>query len=352
MKIEASSQQIKQNVTGGIKTVLSKYAIYFAFVVLCAILAFISPNFFTLSNAMNVLKQATILGIIAMGMTLILILGGIDLSSGSVIALTGVISAIFAAPGGISEAFSGFVHDQTGTEELLETASSLPLIVPILVALLVGLLTGLFNGVLTAKGKVPPFIVTLGMMTIARGVALLAADGGTVPYVTDEYKSIGGSLFLGIPILIYVFVLVFILTAFLLYKTRFGRHVYAIGGNETAAHVSGVHIDRVKILVYMLAGTLSGLSGLLLASRIACGSPVAGQGYELDAIAACVIGGTSLSGGVGKLLGTIVGVLFIGVMSNGLDMMNVSSYYQQITKGIIIILAVLYDARSKSKRNG
>ncbi len=349
MKTEMSNQRIAQNITGAFKTILSKYAIYFAFVVLCGILAFISPNFFSLSNATNVLKQSTILGIIAMGMTMVLISGGIDLSSGSVIALTGVTSAIFAAPGGISEAFSGFVHGQTGTEELLESSSSLPLIVPIFVALLVGLLTGVFNGFITAKGKVPPFIVTLGMMTIARGAALLAADGGTVPYVTDEYKAIGGGSFLGVPILIYVFVLVFIITAFLLYKTRFGRHVYAIGGNETAAHVSGVHIDRVKIMVYMLAGTLSGLAGLLLASRIAVGSPVSGQGYELDAIAACVIGGTSLSGGVGKLLGTIVGVLFIGVMSNGLDMMNVSSYYQQITKGVIIILAVLYDARSKKR---
>jgi inositol transport system permease protein len=352
MKAAEAGNHGAQSVTGILKNVFSKYAIYFAFVVLCIILAFLSPNFFTLSNATNVLKQATILGIIAMGMTMVLILGGIDLSSGSVIALTGVISAIFAAPGGISEAFSGFVHDQVGTEELLASSSSLPLIVPILVALLVGLLTGVFNGFITAKGKVPPFIVTLGMMTIARGAALLAADGGTVPYVTDEYKAIGGGSFLGVPILIYVFALVFIVTAFLLYKTRFGRHVYAIGGNETAAHVSGVHIDRVKIMVYMLAGTLSGLAGLLLASRIACGSPVSGQGYELDAIAACVIGGTSLSGGVGKLLGTVVGVLFIGVMSNGLDMMNVSSYYQQITKGVIIILAVLYDARSKNKRNG
>jgi len=350
MKTEGIFGEQKQPVLSIVKSFMGKYAIYIAFVVLCLILAILSPGFFTLKNATNVLKQATILGIIAMGTTFVLVSGGMDLSSGSIVALSGVISAIFAAPGGISQAFSGFIHDQAGTEQLLQSASSMPLIVPILVALLVGLISGVINGVITAKGKVPPFIVTLGMMTIARGAALLAADGGTVPYVT-EYKTIGGGYFLGVPILIYIFVAIIIMTIFILNKTRFGRHIYAIGGNETAAHISGVHVDRVKILVYMLAGTLSGLAGLLLASRISCGSPVSAQGYELDAIAACVIGGTSLSGGTGNLMGTIIGVLFIGVMSNGLDMMNVSSYYQQITKGIIIILAVLYDAGSKAKRN-
>jgi ribose/xylose/arabinose/galactoside ABC-type transport system permease subunit len=312
----------------------------------------LSPAFLTLSNALNVIRQVTIIGIVAIGTTFVLLSGGIDLSAGSIVALSGVLGAIFAAPGGISNWSEGFMHGQAGMAESLNASSALPIIVPILVALGVGALCGLINGFITAKGKVPPFIVTLGMMTIARGLALLASGGGTVPYVTDQYKSLGGSYIFGIPVLAFFFIAVLLIGYYVLYKTRFGRHVYAIGGNETAAHVSGLNVDRIKITVYVIAGTLAGLGGLLLSSRIACGSPVAGVGYELDAIAACVIGGTSTTGGTGKLLGTIVGVFIIGVMSNGLDMMGVSSYYQSIIKGMIIILAVYYDMRSKKVAQG
>lgn len=350
MKTEMNKGLLTNITSNQVKSILSKYAIYIAFILLCFVLAIISPNFFTVSNAMNVLKQVTIIGVLAIGMTFVLISGGIDLSTGSIVALTGVLSAIFAAPGGIGQAFAGFEQRKSGTENLLNSGTSLPIIVPILVALCVGLASGFINGFIAAKGKVPPFIVTLGMMTVARGAALLTADGGTVPYVTEEYKKLGGGDILGVPNLIYVFVVIYIIAAFTLYKTRFGRHVYAIGGNEVAAHVSGLSVDRIKISVYMIAGLLSGLGGLLLASRISCGSPVSGQGFELDAIASCVIGGTSLNGGSGKLFGTVIGVLFIGVMSNGLDMMNVSSYYQQILKGIIIVIAVLYDMKSKQRR--
>ncbi len=337
--------------TGGdsiFKKISSEYGIYVAFAVLIIILSVLSPSFFSISNLLNILKQSSVIGIVAIGTTFVILTGGIDLSSGSLVALCGVLAALFAGPQGLGSSMLGFIRYEEGMEKALKQAEhALPLIVPFLVAVVSGAAIGFFNGTVVARGKVPPFIVTLGTMTMARGVALIAADGGTVPYVTEEFKALGGSSILGIPSLVFFFAGVFAIFAFILYKTKFGRHVYAIGGNETAAHVSGLNVRRTKTLVYVIAGALSGLAGILLASRIAVGSPVSGQGYELDAIAAVVIGGTSLNGGVGRLLGTLIGVLIIAVMSNGLDMLNVSSYLQQIVKGGIIILAVLWDMRSK-----
>lgn len=339
------SQLPKSNV---LKKISSEFGIYVAFLVIIIVLSILSPAFFSVSNLLNVLKQSSVIGIVAIGTTFVIITGGIDLSSGSLVALCGVLAALFAGPQGFGSGEMGFLRFEEGMEQsLLQADRALPLIVPMLVAVGAGALVGLFNGTVIARGKVPPFIVTLGTMTMARGIALIAADGGTVPYVTEKFKNLGGSTVLGIPSLVYFFVGVFAVFAFILYKTKFGRHVYAIGGNEHAAHVSGLNVRRTKVLVYVIAGLLSGLAGILLASRIAVGSPVSGEGYELDAIAAVVIGGTSLSGGIGKITGTLVGVLIIAVMSNGLDMLNVSSYYQQIVKGGIIILAVLWDMRNK-----
>ena len=332
------------------RSIVSDYAIFFAFLALVIVLAVLEPKFLRFSNVINILKQSAVIGIISVGATLVILIGGIDLSPGSIVAMSGVLGALFAAPNGLGSQSLGFLQGVRGTSDLLASSShALPVLVPILVAVLAGSLVGLFNGLLVARGGVPAFIVTLGTMTIARGIALLCADGGTVPYVTDRFKSIGGSLILGIPILIYVFVAVVLVFWFVLNRTKFGRHIYAVGGNEQAALVSGVNVAWTKIVVFLIAGTLSGLSGLLLASRIAVGSPVSGAGYELDAIASVVIGGTSLSGGVGRLSGTIVGVFFIGVMSNGLDMLNVSSYFQSIIKGLIIVFAVLYDMKSKRR---
>jgi inositol transport system permease protein len=304
---------------------ISKYGIYIAFLVLVFIMSFVSPYFFKLKNLINILNQVSIIGIIAIGSTIVLLSGGLDLSPGAIVAITGVLAAHFGHPG------------------------EYPIIVPIIVAVGAGFVFGLINGFVTAKGKVPPFIVTLGMMSIARGLAMLACGGMQVINLSDSYKALGGSKILGIPILIFIFAGVAVVFHFILSNTRFGRHVYAIGGNETAAHVSGVSVDRIKILVYALAATLSGLGGLLLSSRTAVGSPIAGSGYELDAIAAAVIGGTSTTGGVGFVSGTIIGALIIQVISNGLDMINVPSYYQQIVKGVIIILAVYIDIRTKKK---
>ncbi|MCF7941879.1 MAG: ABC transporter permease [Spirochaetia bacterium] len=303
----------------------SKFGIYIAFILLCVVLSILSPYFFTVKNIVNILNQVSIIGIIAVGSTIVLISGGLDLSPGAIVAVAGVMAAHFGHPG------------------------QYPIIVPITVAVATGLAFGAVNGVLTSLGKIPPFIVTLGTMTIGRGLALLACDGMQVIDLSERYISLANSEIFGIPILIILFALVFAVFQFVLTKMRFGRHIYAVGGNETASHVSGLNVNSIKIAVYMLAGALAGFGGLLLSSRTVVGSPIAGQGYELDAIAAAVIGGTSTTGGVGKLTGTIIGALMIQVISNGLDMINVPSYWQQIVKGSIIILAVFIDMRSRNK---
>jgi ribose/xylose/arabinose/galactoside ABC-type transport system permease subunit len=312
--------------TSHLKTVgavFSKYGIYFAFVLLAGILAIVSTPFRTLSNFENILQQTSVNGIMAVGMTLVIITAGIDLSVGSVLALSAVVASSFAHPG---------TH---------------PLVVPVLLGLLVGLVCGTVNGVLIAKKRLAPFIVTLGMMTVARGMALVYTNGRPVINLSDSYDEIGGGFGGGIPFSTLIFFGVISLGAFILHFTRFGRYVFAVGGNELAAKVSGVNTDRILISVYALTGALAGLAGIVLSSRVMSASPATGAGYELDAIAAVVIGGTSLSGGVGSISGTVVGVLIIGVMNNGLDLLNVSSYWQQIVKGLIIVLAVLLDKKSE-----
>jgi ribose/xylose/arabinose/galactoside ABC-type transport system permease subunit len=306
-------------------------------------------NFLRMGNMMNILRQTAVIGILALSMTLVLLSGGIDLSVGSVVAFSGVIAAYLAAPGGPAMAKFGYTRG-AGVSEALAMGSTLPVIVPVLGAMAVGALVGLVNGFFIAVGRVPPFIVTMGMMTIVRGVALLASGGGQLPFLTDEFKAIGRGSVFNIPYLALFFIALIIIISFILKNTCFGRHVYAVGGNETAANVSGIRVVRTKILVYVIAGMCAGVSGMLLASRTAVGSPLSGTGYELDAIASCVIGGVSLSGGVGGVFGTVVGVMFIAVMGNGMDMLSINPYFQQITKGAIVILAVLYDVSSRRRK--
>ncbi|MEX2592006.1 MAG: ABC transporter permease [Anditalea sp.] len=300
---------------------LRKFGMLAAFVLICLLLSLTTPNFFSLQNMTIVLRQVSINGILAIGVTFVIITGGIDLSLGSVVALAGVVAAIFAHP--------------------LEY----PLVVPLAMAILVGLAIGGLNGLVVTRGKVAPFIVTLGMMTIARGLALVASDGRPVTNLSDSFNAIGGGNVLGVPIPILIFILVIIVASLLLNQTRIGRYMYAVGGNERAAYASGVRVNTVKMIAYMLCSGLAGLAGIVLASRINTGQPNAGVAYELDAIAAVVIGGTSLAGGIGSIGGTVLGVLLIGVINNGLDLLNVSSYYQQIIKGVIIIAAVLIDRK-------
>jgi ribose/xylose/arabinose/galactoside ABC-type transport system permease subunit len=302
---------------------LSKYGVYFAFVLLTTSMAVVSAPFRTLSNVENILQQTSVNGILAVGMTFVVITGGIDLSVGSVLALSGTVAASFAHP------------------------DSHCLAIAVLLGLATGLVSGMVNGILIAKKRLAPFIVTLGMMTVARGVALVYTNGRPVIDLSDSYNKIGGGFAVGIPFPAIIFLAVVLLGAFILHFTRFGRYVYAVGGNELAAKISGINTDRILIGVYALTGALAGVAAIVLSSRVMSASPATGAGYELDAIAAVVIGGTSLSGGVGSVGGTIVGALIIGVMNNGLDLLNVSSYWQQIIKGLIIVLAVLVDKKAK-----
>lgn len=303
--------------------VLGKYGIFIAFAFLVAVLGIVSPPFFNPSNIINILRQTSVNGIIAIGMTMVIITGGIDLSVGSLLALSAVVATSFAHP------------------------QQWPVIVPLLLGLFVGLAGGMLNGLLIAKKRVAPFIVTLGMMTAARGLALVYTNGRPVINLSDSYNLIGGGSVAKIPVPVLIFVAIVLLGVFLLHFTRFGRYIFAVGGNELAARVSGINTNRIKISVYAFTGALAGLAGVVLSSRVMSGSASTGQGYELDAIAAVVIGGTSLSGGVGSIAGTIAGVLIIGVMNNGLDLMNVTSYWQQIVKGLIIVLAVMLDKKNK-----
>lgn len=320
---------------------LRKYAIVFIFLAMFIGMWFLSDAFLQPRNLLNIVRQISVMGLIAIGVTMVIITTGIDLSSGSVLALAAVVAASLAqSPDWASAKYPGL---------------ALPVIVPILAALAIGAVCGSINGWLIARFKIPAFIATLGMMTIARGFALIYSDR-PVSGLTDTYNFIGqGELLkilpipdqppLGIPIPIIILAVVAVGAHIMLNSTRFGRHIYAIGGNEQAARISGLNVGRIKIGVYMIAGLLSGLAGLVLSSRIGSGQPGLGVGYELDAIAAAVIGGTSLSGGIGTIWGTIVGALIIGVLNNGLDLLNVSAYWQTIVKGSIIVVAVIIDER-------
>jgi inositol transport system permease protein len=297
-----------------------RLGIVVALVVIGAVLAVMTPHFLTLGNGINVAQQISINGILAIGVTYVLLTGGVDLSLGSVVALAGVVAASFAHPG------------------------DYPLLVPLALGVLAGSACGAANGAVVAWGRVAPFIATLGMMTIARGLALLASGGRPVSNMSPSMTRIGGEV-AGVPIPVLILGAVALISWLVLTNTRLGRYVYAVGGNENAAQAAGISIARVKMFAYTICGALAGLAGVVLAARITTGQPNAGIAYELDAIAAVVIGGTSLSGGVGSVGGTLLGVLLMGVIINGLDLLNVSSYYQQIVKGCIIVGAVWLDRR-------
>jgi inositol transport system permease protein len=309
---------------------IRKYAIVFILLAMLLAMTFLSEAFLTPRNLLNIVRQISVMGLIAIGVTMVIITGGIDLSSGSVLALAAVVSTSLA--------------QRLDWAEIKFPGLDVPVFVPILAALAVGALCGLVNGSLIASFRIPPFIATLGMMTIARGLALIYSER-PVSGLTDSYNYIGQGEPFGIPLPIIILAVVAIGAHIMLNNTRFGRHIYALGGNEQAARISGINISRVKIGVYTIAGLLAGLSGLVLSSRIGSGQPGLGVGYELDAIASAVIGGTSLSGGIGTIWGTIVGALIIGVLNNGLDLLNVSAYWQTIVKGSIIVIAVIIDER-------
>lgn len=300
--------------------ILGNYGMYIAFAILIIALAAASPAFLTYTNIINILRQISVIGIMAIGMTFVIATGGIDLSVGAILALVGVISTSMVAEG-----------------------SDTPLVVAVLAGLGVGLLCGIFSGIFIAKLGVPEFIATLATMTIARGLCYVYTDGRPITGFRNDYKVIGGGSVGVAPIPVLIFLVVIVIGIILLNFSKFGRQVLAVGGNEKAAIVSGINAARIKFICYALSGVASAIAGIVLSSRTQTGQPAAGDGNELDAITAVVIGGASLSGGSGSIIGTVVGMLIIGVMTNGLDLLNVSSYYQQVIKGIIILIAVLSD---------
>jgi len=292
--------------------------------VLVILMSIASPYFLSTRNILNIVRQISMIATISFGVTIVIITAGIDLSSGSVAALAGVVAASFGL-GGHSLFVAG------------------------LLGLLAGAAAGLINGVVTSYGNIPPFIITLGMMLAARGAALMYTDGRPVTGLTDQFRFIGGGYLFGIPFPIFIMLFAALVTHIIMTKTKFGRHVYAIGGNRQAAVVSGINVKRKLVWVYTYAGMLSGLAGIILAARLSAGQPTAAEGYELDAIAASVIGGTSFSGGVGTIPGVIIGALIIGVVNNGLVLLNVSPYIQMIIRGSIIVAAVLLDEWTRQK---
>jgi inositol transport system permease protein len=316
-----------------LRGLLSKYGIFFIFAGMVILASFLSPAFLTLTNVTNVVRQMSIIGLIALGVTGVIVSGGIDLSSGSVVGVSAVVAASLVQVGhGPRVLFPGIA----GSPALLAVAAGCG----------VGMLAGFVNGSLVAKTHIPPFIATLGMYTAARGAGMLYTSGRPLSQLSDSYNFIGQGDVGGVPVPILILALMAVVTHVLYARTKFGKYIYAIGGNEQAARVSGIDVGRYKILIYTYAGALSGLAGLVISSRIGSGQPGLGVGYELDAIAAAVIGGTSLSaGGIGTIPGTIVGALIIGVLNNTLDLVNVSAYWQQIIKGLIIVGAVVLDQR-------
>jgi inositol transport system permease protein len=299
-------------------------------------MSILSPVFLSVANLLNVMTQMASIGLLALGVTIIIITRGIDLSSGSVLAVAAVVSASMA-------------QTIDWSMRMYPAMPELPIIVPILAALAVGALCGYINGALIAYTGIPPFIATLGMMIVARGAALLYSDGRPVSSLIDSYQWIGQGSIVGIPVPVIIFAVMAFVSYVLLNYTRFGKYAYAIGGNETAAYVSGINVKRYKILVYTYAGLLAGISALILAARINSGQPGLGIMYELDAIAAATVGGVSHAGGIGTIQGTIIGTMIMGVLQNGLDLLNVSAYWQQVVKGLVIIFAVMFDMKRHKK---
>ncbi len=305
-------------------TTLTTYGVLLAFIVELAVFAILSPSFLTMDNLLNVTLQASINAIIAVGMTFVILTAGIDLSVGSVVALTGIV---------------------------VTSVVKLPLPPPAAIALAIvaglafGAASGFFTGVFVSRFRITPFIVTLAFMTVWRGIAFVTTDGSPVWGLPEEFTLLGGGRILGIPVPTLIMVAVYALAWTVLTRMRFGRHVYAVGGNPEAARLAGIRTGRVLTNVYVISGLLAALSGILLASRMNSGQPNAGQMYELDAIAAVVVGGTSLQGGRGAIIGTLIGALLIAVLRNGLNLMNVSSYIQQVIVGVVILAATLGERR-------
>ncbi len=312
-----------------IKTTLIKFQSIIALLVLCIVLTFMSDKFLTPENGWNIMRQISVNVCISIGMTLVILTRGIDLSVGSILAFSGAVAAGLLKYGIDVPSLNLFI--------------GFTVFGAILGGLFVGGGLGVFNGWMITKFNVPPFVATLAMLTIARGATMLWTGGFPITGLGANFAFIGTGWFLGIPMPVWITAVLVILAVIVTNKTKFGRYVYAIGGNESAARLSGLPITKIKIWVYTIAGILAAVGGIILTSRLDSAQPNAGFSYELDSIAAVVIGGTSLSGGRGSILGTVQGALIIGVLNSGLVLLNVSPFWQQIIKGFVILLAVILD---------
>jgi ribose/xylose/arabinose/galactoside ABC-type transport system permease subunit len=319
--------------------VFSRFGAFIFLIVLCLIFAILEPAFLRPTNIFNVLRQVSIYGLLAIGMTFVILTGGIDLSVGSLLALSGLVAA--AVEKGSTGLLTGGGAGEAGGYGLPAAISA---------AIAVGLLGGLLQGTAISKLKVPPFIVTLGGLSAFRGAALVFSSGQPISAFREEYRFWGQGLIGPVPVPVIIFLSFAVIAFIVLRYSKYGRHIYAVGGNKEAARLSGLNVDRLILSVYVITGFFAGLSGFLLSSRLNSAEQVAGVGYELTVIAGVVIGGTSLFGGEGGIFGTVVGIVLIGVLANGLTLMNVSSYYQQIIIGLIIVFAVFFDQVVKRRR--
>jgi len=324
--------------------ILLKLRSLIAFFGVFIVFAFIAPNFLTSSNLIAMAKHSAIWAILAMGMTYVIIGGGIDLSVGSIAGLCGMLAGGLIIEGLRLPVFGVIIYFHT------------PMM--ILIVLLIGVALGAVNGLLVTRLGVAPFIATLGLLYMARGFALLRSGGKTFPNLvgdpalgTTGYSILGAGRFLGIPLMVWIALVIAVVAFYVSRKTPFGRHVYAVGGNEDAARLSGIRVNRIKMSTYMFSGFTAALTGLILASQLMASHPATGESYELTTIAAVVLGGTSLSGGRGSVGGSVIGALILGVLNDGLVMVGVSSFWQTVIKGLVVVLAVVIDQYQLRKQN-
>jgi len=325
------------NKENGFMKLANKYAIFFILLVMIFALSFLSPYFLTGQNLINVLITESGRGILALGVAFTIMSKGIDLSVGSVVSLVSVIVA-------------SMVQDPTYTARIFPNMPYVPAIVAVIVGLVVGTLVGVINGMLIAYTGIPPFIATLGTQIIARGIALIITNAYPVPMLRQDFKDIGQGSIGVIPNVVIVFAVIAILAYVLLNHTKFGKNVYAIGGNVNAARTSGIKVEKNLVAIYAFSAFCASLAGVLITSRAASGIATLGNGYETDAIAAATIGGVSHAGGIGTVPGILAGILILGILNNGLLLLGISPYLQQIIKGCIIIGAVVFDMRKNAKK--
>lgn len=303
---------------------LKDYGVIIGFIVLCTIISISTPAFLTQKNILNLLRQSSIIGIISAGMTFVIISGNFDISVGAVAALSGAISMKFLS-------------------------MSYPLPIALICSIIAGAIIGAINGFFVAKINIPSLIATMGMVTIVRGIILFLTGGYPISQNMPAFSAIGNGYFMKLPIPIIIFFIIVVISYIVLTKTKFGRHVYSVGGNPEASRLNGVNVDLCKIKVFIINGVLAALAGIVLAARLNTATPVAGEGYDMDAIASVVIGGTSVTGGEGSVLKTVIGVLFMSVINNSFNLLGVNIYFQYIFKGLIILSAVGFDAYSRKK---